>query len=175
VETKTTQQSNTLSNQIVQTTSGEIKITIAAGGAPYRPVKNTFRVGEPVPLVITFTNTGSQPVYICESSMLYQNRPLLLKDGKPIDYTTYRQSMMQTAERDKTCRNDNLPQQVLLSPNEPVVVDWFNLAEGRPSLYEDGWYEPLPVGKYTLTDRRRLTCCDGPFIESNTISFEVIP
>src|SRR5262249_18263740 len=149
----TTQQSNTLSAQTGPTTSGGVKITIAAGGSPYRPAKNTFRVGEPVPLVITLTNTGSQPVYVCESSTLYQDRPLILKDGRPIDYTAYRQSMIQMAERDKTCKNDNLPQQILLRPNEPVVVDWFNLAQGTPSLYHDGWYESLPVGKYILTDR----------------------
>jgi hypothetical protein len=83
--------------------------------------------------------------------------------------------MMQTAEKDKTCQKDNLPQQVLLPPYEPTVVDWFNLAQGANSLYDDGWYEPLPMGKYTLTNSRRLGCCDGPLIESNTINFEVVP
>jgi len=82
---------------------------------------------------------------------------------------------MQTAEKDKTCDKENLPQQVLLRANEPAIVDWFNLAEGTASLYDDGWYGPLPAGKYTLTNRRRLSCCDGAFVESNTINFTVVP
>ena len=156
--------------------SGQIKITIATSGGPYPgPAKDSFRVGESVPLVITMTNTGSQPVYVCESDSLYQDRPRLLRDGQPFPYKSYRQDMLQLSERDATCKDEDLPQQTLLRPNEPTVVDWSNLGQGRNSLNDDGWYEPLPVGKYTLTDRRRLTCCDGPFIESNTINFVVTP
>jgi hypothetical protein len=169
------QQSNPSSSRRGQIDGSKIKITIATGGGPYRPAKDTFRVGEPVPLVITMTNTGSEPVYVCESATLYQDRPQLLKDGQPVPYKSYRQSMMQAAEREQTCKKDNLPQQVLLRPNEPVVVDWFNLAEGPTSLYDDGWYGPLSAGKYTLTDKRLLNCCDGALIESSTINFEVVP
>ena len=166
------QQSNASSGQA---NGNQIKIRITTGGGPYRPAKDTFRVGEPVPLVITMTNSGSEPVYVCESGTLYQDRPQLIKDGEPVVYTSFRQSMMQAAERDETCKKVNLPQQILLRPNEPVVVDWFNLAEGAASLYDDGWYGPLPAGKYTLTNRRRFTCCDGAFVESNTINFVVVP
>jgi hypothetical protein len=166
-----TQQSNTSRSQI---NGNQIKISIATGGGPYGPAKDTYRVGEPIPIVITMTNTGSQPVYVCESSTLYQDRPQLLRNGEPVAYTSFRQSMMQAAEKDKTCQTDNLPQQVLLPPNEPVVVDWFNLAEGATSLFDDGWYEALPPGKYTLSSRRRLSCCDGALIETNTISFVVV-
>jgi len=170
-----TQQSNASSGQRGQINGSQIKISMASGGGPYRPARDTFHVGEAIPIVITMTNTGSQPVYVCESSTLYQDRPQLLGDGKPVPYTSFRQSMMQTAERDKTCERDDLPQQVLLRPNEPTVVDWFNLAEGPTSLYDDGWYEALPAGKYTLTSRRRLSCCDGAFVEANTINFVVVP
>jgi hypothetical protein len=166
------QQSNTSSRQ---TNGNEIKITIATGGGPYRPAKGSFRVGEPIPLVITMTNTGSQPVYVCESSTFYQDRPQLLMNGEPVPYTSFRQSMVQTAEKANTCQTDNLPQQVLLRPNEPTVVDWFNLAQGATSLYDDGWYEALQPGKYTLTSRRRLSCCDGSFIDTDTINFVVVP
>ncbi|MDQ1707494.1 MAG: hypothetical protein QOJ88_705 [Pyrinomonadaceae bacterium] len=170
-----TRPSHTASDQRSQINPGQIKITITTGGGPYGPAKDTFRVGEPIPLVLTMTNSGSQPVYVCDSETLYQDRPQLLKDGKPLPYGPYRQAMLQTAEKDKTCENDNLPQQILLRPNEPTVVSWFNLAGGATSLYDDGWYESLPVGKYTLTNRRRLSCCDGTPIESNTINFVVVP
>lgn len=170
-----TQQSSTSSSPRGQINGNQIKISIATGGGPYRPVKTTFRVGEPVPLVITVTNTGSQPIYVCESGTLYQDRPQLLKNSEPVPYASFRQTMMKISDRDKPCQKDNLPQQILLRPNEPTVVDWFNLAEGTPSLYEDGWYESLQPGNYTLTNRRLLNCCDGALIESNTINFEVIP
>ncbi len=168
-------QSNSASDQITQINSSQIKITIATGGAPIRPATDTYRVGERVPLVITMTNIGSQPVYVCESGTLYQDRPQLLKDGTPVAYTSERQSMIELAVKDKTCDKENLPQQVLLRPNEPTVVDWFTLAEGATSIGEDGWYEPLGTGKYTLSNQRRVNCCDGTSIETNTISFVVAP
>jgi len=153
----------------------QIKISIATGGVPYRAAKDTFRVGEPIPVVVTMTNTGTVPVYVCESGTLYQDRPQLLTDGKPVTYASYRQSTILADELDQACKNVNLPQQVLLPPNEPVIVDWFNLAQGIGSLYDNGWYDSLPAGKYTLKDLRRLSCCDGPLSESNTITFVVVP
>jgi hypothetical protein len=173
-----TKQSNSqprfFTGQQTQINSSQIKISLATGGGPYRPAKDTYKGGERIPVVITMTNTGTQPVYVCESGTLYQDRPQLLKDGKPVRYMSFTQSMMQAAERDKTCDKENLPQQILLRPNEPTVVDWFILAEGTTSLDDEAWYEPLQPGKYTLSDQRRLSCCDGPLIETNTISFVVV-
>ena len=175
VQLEATQQSTPSSGQAGHINNGQIKITIATGGGPYRPAQDTYRVGERIPVVITMTNTGTEPVYVCESGTLYQDRPQLLKDDKPVNYQSVQQSMMLEAERDKTCDDVNLPQQVLLRPNEPTVVDWFVLAEGAASVDDDAWYEPLGPGKYKLSDRRRLSCCDGPFVDSNTISFVVVP
>jgi hypothetical protein len=170
----TTQQSNSVSGQRSQIDGSKIKISIATGGGLFAPAKDTFKVGQRVPVVITMTNTGSQPVYVCESGTLFQDRPQLLKDGKPVGYVSFKQEMMQAAERDKTCDKENLPQQVLLRPNEPTVVDWFILAEGATSLFDNAWYQPLQPGKYTLSNRRRLSCCDGPLIDTNTINFTVV-
>jgi hypothetical protein len=170
-----TQQSNTSSSQRGQVKSGQVKITITTGGGPNRTAKDTYRVGEPIQLVITMTNTGSEPVYVCESGTLYQDRPQLLRNGQPVPYTSDRQSTVQATEKDETCQHEDLPQQVLLPPNEPTIVDLFSLVEGATSLYHDGWYESLPAGKYTLTNQRRLNCCDGSRIESNTINFVVVP
>ncbi len=159
IQLEATQQSTPSSDLRGQINSGQIKITIATGGGPYRPAKDT----------------GTEPVYVCESGTLYQDRPQLLKDDKPVNYQAITQSMMLEAVRDKTCDDVNLPQQVLLRPNEATVVDWFVLAEGATSVDDDAWYEPLGPGKYRVSDRRRLNCCDGAFIESNTINFEVVP
>jgi hypothetical protein len=169
------QKPDTSSSQIVQINNSHIKITIATGGIPYRPPQATYHVGESIPLVITMTNTGTAPVYVCASGPIYQNQPQLLRNGEPVPYTSFRQSMIQTTAKDQTCHRENLPQQILLPPNEPTVVDWFNLVQGTTSLYDDGWYDTLQPGKYTLTNQRRLTCCDGAFVVSNTIDFVVVP
>ena len=39
----------------------------------------------------------------------------------------------------------------------------------------DAWYESLPPGKYELSIQRRLACCDGPKVQSNKVTFEVLP
>jgi hypothetical protein len=174
VSAKGTQQSNSPPGS-ARGQRSQIKISIATGGGPYRPAKQTYRVGERVPVVITMTNTGSQPVYVCETGTLYQDRPKLLKDGKPVPYMSFQQSSMQAAESGKTCDEDNLPQQILLRPNEPAVVDWFVLSTGASSFNDVAWYDPLGPGKYTLSDQRRLTCCEGPLIETSAINFQVVP
>jgi hypothetical protein len=178
VLTGATQRSNSQSNPVggqrTQIDGSKIKISITTGGGLFGPAKNNFRVGQRVPVVITMTNTGTQPVYVCESGTLFQDRPQLLKDGKPVGYVSFKQAMMEAAERDKTCDKENLPQQVLLRRNEPTVVDWFILAEGATSLFDNAWYQPLQPGNYTLSNRRRLSCCDGPLIDTNTITFTVV-
>jgi hypothetical protein len=174
VSAKAPQQSNSPSNSIGEQSS-QIKISIATGGVPYQPAKDTYRVGERVPVVITMTNTGTEPIYVCETGALYQDRPQLLKDGKPVPYISFQQSSIQMMEKDKTCNEDNLPQQIMLRPNEPTVVDWFILSKGASSFNDVAWYEPLQPGKYTFTDQRRLSCCDGPLIKTNTIEFVVAP
>jgi hypothetical protein len=155
--------------------SSQIKIKIAMGGGPFRPPRDTFQIGDRVPVVITMTNTGSQSVYVCQSGTLYQDRPRLLKESEPVSYMSFTQSMVHAAEIDETCADTNVPQQILLRPNEPVVVDWFVLALGAASLDDYAWFEQLRPGRYTLSDRRRLSCCDGPWVESNSINFTVVP
>jgi len=170
-----TQRLNSSSSPGSPSDDSQIKISIATGGGPYRPAKDTYRVGERIPVVITMTNTGSQPVYVCETGTLYQDRPQLLKDGNQVPYESLQQATIKAAEADKTCDKVNLPQQILLRPNEPTVIDWFILAKGATSFNDVAWYEQLRPGKYTLSNRRRLSCCDGPLIETNTITFQVVP
>src|SRR5260370_2825281 len=126
---KATQQSNSTSNS-VRDQRRQIRVSISTGGGPYRPGKDSYRGGERVPVVITMTNTGSQPVYVCESGALYQDRPQLLKDGKPVPYISFQQSSIQMAAKNKTCDKDNLPQQIQLRPTKPPVPHSFLLSKG---------------------------------------------
>ena len=161
----------TVRSQTAQTTPG-IKVGITTGGQPFGPPRDHFRVGEQVPVAITMTNTSSEPVYVCVSSPLYQNLPTLKKDGRTLPYMNWQAYELAVSEKDRTCTNLSLPEPALLPPNQPTVVDWFILSDDA-SLVADGWYDPLPPGHYELSLQRRLDCCDGPMVESNTTDFEV--
>jgi hypothetical protein len=154
---------------------GAVKVTITTGGGLFGPAKDRYRVGHRVPVVITMTNTAREPVYVCDTGTLYQDRPSLSSDGRPVPYLAAQKAMMEQAERDKVCEELNVPEPRLLKPGESAVVDWFILAEGRTPMGDMAWYAPLPPGKYELLTRRRLGCCEGPLVESDKISFEVIP
>jgi hypothetical protein len=152
-----------------------IKVSITTGGSLFGPPKNLYRVGQRVPVSITMTNTSDQPVQVCVSGSLYQDRPSLLRDGQAIPYLALQAQMLKADQEDKTCLKVDLPEPIILQPKEARVVDWFILAEGRTPMGDLAWYETLQAGKYELSTERRLSCCDGPMVESNKISFEVVP
>jgi hypothetical protein len=152
-----------------------IKVSITTGGSLFGAPKNLYRVGQRVPVSITMTNTSDQPVQVCVSGTLYQDRPNLLRDGQPVPYLKLQSQMLRSSQEDKTCLKVDLPEPVSLQPREARVVDWFILAEGRTPMGDMAWYESLQAGKYELSIQRHLSCCDGPMVESNKISFEVVP
>lgn len=152
-----------------------ITVSITTGGGLFGPPRDRYRVGERVPVSITMTNNSDEPVQICDSSTLYQDRPKLLKDGRPVSYIIGQMQTLRTEQRDKTCLKLNLPEPVILKPKESGVADWFILAEGSEAMGGITWYEPLLPGKYELSIQRRLGCCDGPMFQSNKINFEVVP
>jgi hypothetical protein len=152
-----------------------IKVSITTGGSLFGPPKTLYHVGQRVPVSITMTNTSDQPVQVCVSGTLYQDRPKLIMNGQPVHYLVLQEQMLTADQKYKACSEVNLPEQVLLQPQEVRVVDWFILAEGRTIMGDMAWYDPLQAGKYELSIERRLSCCDGPMVESNKISFEVVP
>lgn len=152
-----------------------IKVTIATtDGFLGQPAKR-YKVGEQIPVSITMTNNSKEPLYTCISSDVYQDVPKLTRDGNTIPYLNWQSYETRYAESDRMCQKENLPEPVLLKPNEPTVADWFMLVNDSATDGEDAWYDTLPAGKYELTIQRRLACCDGPMVESNKVSFEVVP
>jgi len=133
-------------------------------------------MGEQVPITIGMTNTSNQPTEACVSSDLYQDLPKLTKNGRLIPYAKWQTDMLHDAKTDQTCQHDDLPETILLRANEPAVVDFLILVDDNQlSTGALSWYDPLSPGVYELSIQRRLGCCDGPMIESNKISFEVVP
>jgi hypothetical protein len=151
-----------------------IKVTIATTDGFLGPAATHYKVGEQIPVTITMTNTSKVAQYTCISSDVYQDQPKLTRDGKLVPYANFQSYETVNAKRNQVCEKENLPEPVLLRPNEPRVADWFLLVNDRTSEDADAWYDALPPGKYELTIQRRLTCCDGPMVESNKINFEVV-
>ena len=154
--------------------SNKIKVTIETTDGFLGPPATRYKVGQEIPVAITMTNTSKDAVYACISSDVYQDLPTLTRDGKVVPYMSWESYETMNAKRDHTCETENIPEPVLLKPNEPRVADWFVLVADA-SGGADAWYDTLAPGKYELTIQRRFDCCDGPMVNSNKISFEVVP
>jgi hypothetical protein len=152
-----------------------IKVSITTGGSLFGPPKNLYRVGQRVPVSITMTNTSDQPIQVCVSGSLYQDLPNLLRDGQPVSYLALQEQMLKADQKYNTCSEVDLPEPIILQPKEARVVDWFILAEGRTPMGDLAWYQTLQAGQYELSIGRRLSCCNGLMVESDKISFEVVP
>ena len=152
-----------------------IKITIATVSSFFGPPTNRYKAGDRIPVTITMTNTSKDTVSTCVSSDLYQDLPKLTRDGKEVPYMNWQSYERTNAQRNHICEEENLPEPVLLKPNETKMTDWFVLADTPTWSGAEAWYDPLPPGKYELMIQRRLACCEGPMVESNKTSFEVIP
>jgi hypothetical protein len=151
-----------------------IRVTIVTGGGLFGPAKDRYKVGEQIPVTITMTNTSTQPVYICDSATLYQDLPKLVKDGRTLPYLNWQSFQLADSKKNDTCQQEDLPEPVMLKANESLVVDWFILVDSSVSTGAMAWYDSLQPGKYELAIQRRFGCCDGPMVESNKISFEVV-
>jgi hypothetical protein len=150
-----------------------INVVIATVGSSLGPPTSHYKVGDQIPVTITMTNTSTAALSVCISSDLYQNIPKLTKDGVVVPYMKWQSYERLNAQKNHTCNDENLPEPVLLRPNEPTLADFFVLVDGRISSGAEAWYDPLSPGKYELSIQRRFSCCDGPMVESNKISFEV--
>lgn len=147
-----------------------IKVTITTGGGLYGPVKSLYKVGEEIPVSILMTNTGSAPAKYCLSTSVFQNRPQLKRDGQLLPYVTKLTEMAEQDEFIRRCETSASKQYYELQPKQTQVVDWLTFS----SMSID-WYGALPAGHYEMVLQRRITCCQGPLVESDKITFDVVP
>jgi len=151
-----------------------LQLTIRAG-TEIGESRDRFKVGDPILITLTMTNTAMNPQNVCLSSNLYQNLPKLTRDGQLIPIMKWTSSVRQIAKHDETCKDINLPQKIVLDPKAQKDIDWFVLVDSSVSTGAESWYDALPPGTYELSLQRRLDCCDGPTLESNKITFTVVP
>jgi len=152
-----------------------LKVTIATVGPLLGPPTNRYRLGEQVLVVIRMTNTSSEQTYVSVSSDLYQDRPKLTKNGQVLPYTKWQTYLLSNTSKDQTCRHEGMPERILLKPNEPTVMDFLMVVDDtREPTGALPWYDPLSPGVYELSIQRRCEPCDGPMVESNKVSFEVV-
>lgn len=149
---------------------GAFKVKITTGGGLYGPVKSQYKVGEDIPVVISMTNTTDQSAKYCLSTSVFQNRPRLTRDGQPVPYVSGMIAQSESEEFVQRCEASAARRFSELEPKESRMVDWFTLSQGAIH-----WYGTLPAGRYELTLGRRSECCQGPFVESDKITFEVVP
>jgi hypothetical protein len=152
-----------------------VKITIATVGSFFGPPTDHYKAGDRIIIAITMANTSTAPLEACISSELYQDLPKLTKGGEPVPYMKWQSYERLNAQRNNTCEDEDLPETVVLKPNESRLTDWFVLVDSREATGAEAWYDALAPGKYQLSIQRRLECCHGPMIQSNKITFEVIP
>jgi hypothetical protein len=146
------------------------KVTITTGGGLFGPVKSRFKVGEDVPVVITLTNNGDKPAKYCRSTTVFQNRPRLERDGQTLAYIT---PVIKLADKEETIRRCEMSASrhiYHLQPGQKKSVDWITIGNRGVN-----WYGGLPPGHYELVLLRRVECCQGPFLESNKVAFDVVP
>ncbi|HZE71544.1 MAG TPA: hypothetical protein VE135_18725 [Pyrinomonadaceae bacterium] len=152
-----------------------VKITIATVGSFFGPPTDHYRAGDRIIIAITMTNTSTAPLEACISSELYQDLPKLTKSGELVPYMQWQSYERLNAQRNNTCEDEDLPETVVLKPNESRLTDWFVLVDSREATGAEAWYDALPPGQYQLSIQRRLGCCHGPMVQSNKIAFEVVP
>jgi hypothetical protein len=147
-----------------------IKVTIATGGGMYGPMKSQFKVGEDIPVTISMTNTGSRMVKYCISTAVFQNRPQLRRNGQLLPYQTILTATADKEESVQRCERSDSRQFNELQPRQTKVVDWIKFSQMGID-----WYGPLPAGHYELMLQRRIECCQGQMLESNKVTFEIVP
>jgi hypothetical protein len=153
-----------------------IKVMISPLSPLLEGPTRSYRSGQQIPVAITLTNTGSDPVYTCLSGDIYQDVPRLTRNGQLVSFTKWQNYVLQTAARERTCQKEDLPEEALLMPNEPKMVDFLVVVDDSSDPTGAlAWYDDLRPGHYELSVQRHFGCCDGPMAESNIINFDITP
>ncbi len=121
-----------------------------------------YTVGEWIGFTVFVSQSLVESMFVARISPYYDYRPELLRDGETIPYSRQAQERLDRAEREPPSGSMSATQ--VLSGREERL---YNVA------IED-WYEPLAMGHYQLTVRKRFAY-DGDWVQSNPVIFDVQP
>jgi hypothetical protein len=120
------------------------------------------------------TNTTENNVKVCDNHTLFQDRPILMKNGRKMSYQKELLDFI-AKHSEGECEVIRSPILVELPPHIPTMVGWFFLVEGQHKTGNVKWYETLDPGQYQLSLMRSTECCDGERLKAEAINFEVTP
>ncbi|HEX8149791.1 MAG TPA: hypothetical protein VF591_21605 [Pyrinomonadaceae bacterium] len=123
----------------------------------------TFKVGGEVAVAVSMTNRSDQALNAFNLSRFLHNRLRLVKDGVPVRYLSDVPVKMKAVEANAGIVVST--REVTLEPNVETSYDQFDLRD---------WYGTLQPGHYELTLRHRFRQ-GGKQVESNTVTFDVVP
>jgi len=149
-----------------------IEVSVSAGGGNFGPLRESFKVGEPISIVVFMMNKGAEITRVAIADPYYQNRPKLIKDGNVIPYRKEVVEILKWKDNEGCGAGRIVGAE--LRPNEKTEVDFLMVNEGQRVTGNIIWYDTLEPGKYELSIRRRFGCYKEPEAESDTIHFEVV-
>ncbi len=142
------------------------RVTIKPVSTDLTTLKQRFRasrIEEKVFVVVSVTNTTTEPISIIIGDPRIQYRPRLLKDGKLLPYKE--EVVKVVRAKDKSGPGSGRIISGEIKPGETVTMDHIDLAD---------WYDPLEPGQYQLTLKYRFRHRGQP-VEVNMITFNVVP
>jgi hypothetical protein len=120
-----------------------------------------FKPGSRIIFKLMGTNTSFIELVVRRWDKYAQNKPRLFRDNQEL---AYRKDMAKLIKVMHTKGSEPISVRgIKLSPNEPKVLEIFDLA---------AWYEPLGPGHYVLSTEHRFVQ-GGKWVESAAIFFEV--
>ena len=123
----------------------------------------TFKVGGEMAVAVSMTNRSDQALNAFNLSRFLHNRLRLVKDGVPVRYLNDVPVKMKAVETNAGIVVST--HEVTLEPNVETLYDQLDLRD---------WYGTLQPGHYELTLRHRFQR-GGKQVESNTVTFDVVP
>jgi hypothetical protein len=128
--------------------------------------KASFKVGERIVVLLSLTNNSTESVYVLLGGEYSHHRLRLLKDGKVVQI---RKDVSKTLlAKDKEDSLVGIHGATNIDTGQTVRVASLNL---------NRWYDELEPGQYQLTVTRhfKLEGKGRPPVESNAVTFEVVP
>ncbi len=151
-----------VSNKAERTFEATIQIRSNELGAD----KTRFKVGERIVALLWLTNKSTEPVYVLIGGEYSHHRVRLVKDGKVVPIRKEVAKTLQAKEKEDSL--GGIHGATYIHQWQTVNVHSLNLSR---------WYDQLEPGQYQLTVIRqfKLEGKGMPPVESNTVSFEVVP